>query len=124
MFLPLSTIPAYREANAGALRMGWPRIPLPGWPDGETVGAMEAVARSAEKGRELGQLLNSGTPAPGVTEAPLRPEIAAIAVPSTRDGSNMGGEDFAVTARMGTLRKRRCGNARPGTGCRAQLHAR
>ena len=24
--------PAYREANAGALRMEWPRIPLPGWP--------------------------------------------------------------------------------------------
>ena len=27
--------PAYREANAGALRMEWPRIPLPGWPDGK-----------------------------------------------------------------------------------------
>ena len=27
--------PVYREANAGALRMEWPRIPLPGWPDGE-----------------------------------------------------------------------------------------
>ena len=25
--------PDYREANAGALRMEWPRIPLPGWPD-------------------------------------------------------------------------------------------
>ena len=24
--------PAYREANAGALRMEWPRIPVPGWP--------------------------------------------------------------------------------------------
>ena len=24
--------PAYREANVGALRMDWPRIPLPGWP--------------------------------------------------------------------------------------------
>ena len=30
--------PAYREANAGALRMEWPRIPLPGWPDGDSVG--------------------------------------------------------------------------------------
>ena len=27
--------PAYREANAGALRMEWPRIPLPGWPEGD-----------------------------------------------------------------------------------------
>ena len=25
--------PAYREANAGALRMEWPRIPLPDWPE-------------------------------------------------------------------------------------------
>ena len=27
--------PAYRAANAGALRMEWSRILLPGWPDGE-----------------------------------------------------------------------------------------
>ena len=26
--------PAYRKSNSGALRMEWPRIPLPGWPDG------------------------------------------------------------------------------------------
>ena len=26
--------PAYRQANAGALRMEWPRIPLPGWHEG------------------------------------------------------------------------------------------
>ena len=31
--------PAYREANAGALRMEWPRILLPGWPDGDSLGA-------------------------------------------------------------------------------------
>ena len=30
--------PSYRKDNAGALRMEWPRIPLPGWPDGECVG--------------------------------------------------------------------------------------
>ena len=38
--------PAYREANAGALRMEWPRIPLPGWPDGDAVEAAETLARS------------------------------------------------------------------------------
>ena len=27
-------IPAYRKTMSGAFRMGWPRIPLPGWPDG------------------------------------------------------------------------------------------
>ena len=36
--------PSYREANAGALRMEWPRIPLPGWPDGDAPGAAEELA--------------------------------------------------------------------------------
>ena len=35
--------PAYREANAGALRMQWPRIPLPGWP--ETAGKKALLKR-------------------------------------------------------------------------------
>ena len=93
--------PAYREANAGALRMEWPRIPLPGWPDGDAAGAGDALAASAARGRELAALLDSDTPVPGVTEAPLRPEIAAVAVPSTVDGHNMTGDDFAVTASWG-----------------------
>ena len=93
--------PAYREANAGALRMGWPRIPLPGWPDGEAEGAAEALARSATHGRELAALLDPETPVPGVTRTPLRPEITAIAVPSTVDGGNMAGTDFVVTVGWG-----------------------
>ena len=43
--------PAYREANAGALRMEWPRIPLPGWPDGSGDGAADELAASAARGR-------------------------------------------------------------------------
>ena len=39
--------PGYRTANAGALRMEWPRIPLPGWPDGNAPGAAEALASIA-----------------------------------------------------------------------------
>ena len=97
--------PAYREANSGALRMAWPRIPLPGWPDGDEDGAAEELAASAARGRKLAALLDSDTPVPGVTEplpgAPagsaLRPEIAAAAVPSTTGGGNMTGEDFALT---------------------------
>ena len=91
--------PVYREKNAGALRLEWPRLPLPGWPDGKAEG--EALAESAERGRELATLLDPDTPVPGVTEPPLRPEIAAIAVPATVDGRNMAGEDFAVTAGWG-----------------------
>ena len=93
--------PAYREANAGALRMEWPRIPLPGWPDSGGEDAAGELARSAARGRELAALLDPDTPVPGVTRAPLRPGIAAVAVPATVGGRNMAGEDFAATASWG-----------------------
>ena len=93
--------PAYREANAGALRMEWPRIPLPSWPDGKAEGAGNALAQSAAQGRELARLLDPEAPVPGVTQGELRQEIAAIAVPATSDGRNMTGDDFAVTAGWG-----------------------
>ena len=93
--------PAYRTANAGALRMEWPRIPLPGWGDGGNEGASAAVASSAALGRELARLLDPDTPVPGVTAGTLRSGIGAIAVPTTADGRNMIGEDFALTAGWG-----------------------
>ena len=93
--------PAYREANSGALRMEWPRIPLPGWPDGLAEGVAEALTASAARGRELARLLDPEVPVPGVTQGPLRPEIATIAVPATTEGRNMTGDDFAVTAGWG-----------------------
>ena len=46
-------------------------------------------------------LIYPDTPVPGVSEAPLRPEIAALAVPATIDGRNMTDDDFAVTAGWG-----------------------
>ena len=92
---------AYRKANAGALRMEWPRIPLPGWPDGEAEGAAAAIAASAARGRALTKLLDSDTPVRGVTEGTLRPEISALAVPTTLDGHHMTGDDFALTAGWG-----------------------
>ena len=93
--------PAYRETNADALRAEGPRIPLPGWPDGSGDGAADELAASAARGRKLAALLNPDTPVPGVTEGKLRPEIAAVAVPSTTGGGNMTGDDFALTASWG-----------------------
>ena len=93
--------PAYREANAGALRMEWPRIPLPGWPDGEADHVAHVLAVSATRGRSLAALLDPDTPVPGVTQGTLRQEIAAIAVPATLDGRNMTDNDFALTAGWG-----------------------
>ena len=93
--------PAYREANAGALRMEWPRIPLSGWPDADAPGGADQLRASAARGRELAALLDPETPVPGVTSGTLRPELGAIAVPSTADGRNMSGDDFALTAGWG-----------------------
>ena len=93
--------PAYNRVNADALRAEGPRIPLVGWPDGKSEGAAEALVESAARGRELARLLDSDTPVPGVTQAPLRPALAAIAVPATVGGHNMAGDDFTVTAGWG-----------------------
>jgi len=99
----LSTLhdPDYRRANAGALRVEWPRIPLPGWPDGTDATAAQTLAASAARGRELAQLLDPDQPVPGVTQGTLRPALATIAVPSKVAGGNMVGDDFAVTAGWG-----------------------
>ena len=93
--------PEYRVSNAGALRMEWPRIPLPGWADGSAVGAASELAVSADQGRQLAALMNPDTPITGVTSGVLRPEIAAIAVPTTLGGGNMDGDDFVVSGGWG-----------------------
>ena len=106
--------PAYRQANAGALRMEWPRIPLPHWTklsartdtgqgdvEGKAEEAADALATSVARGLELARLLDSETPVPGVATGQLRPEIAAIAVPATTHGHNMFGDDFGLTAGWG-----------------------
>ena len=93
--------PAYREANAGAVRMEWLRTSLPGWPDGDTPGVVDELAASAARGRELTRLLNTETPVSGVTTGALRPEISGIAVPATVDSSNMADGDFEITAGWG-----------------------
>ena len=91
----------YRDANADGLRLGWPRIPLPGWPEGAGGAVVGRFAAVAERGRELARLLDPETPVPGVTTGDLRPEIAVIAVPTTVDGRQMAGDDFALTAGWG-----------------------
>ncbi len=93
--------PVYRAANAGALRMEWPRIPLPGWPDGDAEGAAAELTASAAQGRELAALLDCDADVDRVTTGMLRPQLAFIAVPATTDGGNMAGNDFGVTAGWG-----------------------
>ena len=116
--------PAYRMANVGALRMEWPRIPLPGWPDGVADGAVDALAESAARGRQLAALLDSDTPVAGVTQSTLRTELVAIAVPTTTDGGNMAGDDFAVSVGWGHFGSGGVIVPRPGSRQGARLYRR
>ncbi len=78
--------PAYREANAGGLRMGWPRIPLP-------TDAADFAA-SAERGRLLARLLDTESNVDDLLDP-------SIAVPTKIDGTQMQPADFTVTAGWG-----------------------
>ena len=78
--------PAYRAANAGGLRMGWPRISLPD--DRQTLIA------SAERGRTLARLLDTEADADDLLDE-------SIAVPTKTDDSLMDGDDFSITAGWG-----------------------
>ena len=80
--------PAYREANAGGLRMGWPRIPLPDDPDD--------LAHSAARGHRLARLLDTESDV-----ADLLTDHTHIAVPTTIDGNPMQPTDFHLTAGWG-----------------------
>ena len=78
--------PAYREANAGGLRMGWPRIPLPK--------DRAALIASAERGRTLARLLDTESDAADLLDD-------SIAVPTKPDGKQMQPADFELTAGWG-----------------------
>ena len=74
--------PAYRQANAGALRMEWPRIPLPGWPPWRRRRRGGGARQISRTRPQAGPTARPGTPQlPASTEGALRPEAAAIAVP-------------------------------------------
>ena len=96
--------PAYREANAGALRMEWPRIPLPGWPDGEAGDATEALARSAARGRELAALLDPDTPGPRRHPSAATAGDRRHRRPRNRRRAQHGGRRLRRHRRLGPLR--------------------
>ena len=81
--------------------MDWPRVPLPGWPDGIADGAASELAASAERGRKLAALLDADVPIDGITEGVPRADVVTITVPTAEDGGNMTSADFAVSAGWG-----------------------
>ena len=68
----------YLAENAGGLRQGWSRVPLPL--------SLPALQSSTALGAQLAVLLNPDAPALGITTGTLRPELACIGVPSTYPG--------------------------------------
>ena len=96
----------FRDANVGALRQDWPRIPCP-----ITVGALRA---SAALGREVAALLDTETPVIGVSTGTTRPKLKMIASPARIDGRPLTTVDFALTVGWGHAGKG--GTTMPGKG--------
>ena len=95
--------PGYLEANAGGLKMGWPRIPLP-----ETTAALQ---ESAARGRMLAELLDIERDASAIL---ARFDLADIALPAVAGGGQMQADDFGVRAGWGHFGAG--GAVMPGTG--------
>ena len=106
--------PHYRKSNADALRLTWPRIPVPGWSSGASQDAGKKLLESANSGRRLARLLDLDSPVPGVTTGTISPLIQSIALPCTVDSHNMTGDDFIVSAGWGHFGVRQA--VMPGAG--------
>jgi hypothetical protein len=87
--------PDYLSENADGVRQDWPRTPLPD--------KAEVLENSARLGRELAQLLDTESPAPGVTVGNLRSEMKVLGVVSRVGGGGLNPEagDLALKARWG-----------------------
>lgn len=94
--------PSYGLNNAGALRMDWPRVPLPG--------DVEVLKASATLGSDVAALLDAERDALGVSSGALKAGLAAIALPK--------GKDFKLTMGWGSVQINKNGSriVMPGTG--------
>ena len=101
--LAIAYSPGWLEANADAIRQGWPRVPLPD--------SVDILRTSAALGAEVVAFLNLSAPVPGVTSGMPRPELAAIAVPATIPGRP---RDWRLTAGWGARTQN--GVTMPGRG--------
>jgi hypothetical protein len=87
--------PKYALENAGGLRQGWPRIPLPATRD--------ALVASAELGRRVATLLDVEESVDGVTTGSIRHELRPIGTLAAATGDQLdpSAGDLAVSAGWG-----------------------
>lgn len=100
--------PHYRNENASALRLDWPRIPLPN--------SKEALKVSSDLGRRVAALLDSETPVPGVIVGDLDPFLRLVGVVAAVEGESLDPDagDLDVTEGWGHSGKE--GITMPGRG--------
>lgn len=101
--------PEFREENEGALRMDWPRVPIPGKSD--------LLKASAELGERLGLYLNPEAPAPGISTGTMRPGLLMMGAPAKQGGKTIDAADLALTAGWGSTQNNASGTiVMPGRG--------
>ncbi|MGH6804917.1 MAG: type ISP restriction/modification enzyme, partial [Methyloceanibacter sp.] len=91
--------PKYVHENLSALRLDWPRIPLPD--------SKHLLENSAELGERIAALLDTENSVVGVTSGNVRPELRVVGV-ETREGGkplNPDAGDLDLTAGWGHLGK-------------------
>ncbi|WP_210189550.1 type ISP restriction/modification enzyme [Sinorhizobium sp. A49] len=89
--------PEYRTDHGDALRMDWPRVPIPGDAD--------LLRRSAGLGEALSLLLNPEAAAPGISTGVLRSGLRIMGLPATCSGEALGAADLTLTAGWGSTQK-------------------
>ena len=113
--------PAYHRENAGALRMDWPRVPLP-------ERRHDTARRRARSAPRSPTLLDSETPASGVSAGTLRAGLKTLGLPTKRGGKALDADDLKLTVRWGSIQNagggRRIVMPGPGLDTRARLHRR
>ncbi len=97
---------AYRTENADALRLDWPRIPLPA--------RKQTLVDSAELGQRIAALLDTEASVKGVTSNPIRQELKLLGPVSRVGGGSLSADELALTAGWGHLGKG--GVTMPGKG--------
>ncbi len=100
--------PSYRRENAGALRIDWPRIPLPG--------SKQTLLGSAKLGGVLAALLDSDIPVEGVAVGKLRPELSVVGAISRESGGSLNPEAGDLDVNAGWGHRGKGGAVMPGKG--------
>lgn len=101
---------SYRSENAGALRMDWPRVPVP--KDAKHFQA------SADLGAMMVNLLDSETPVNGLNKGKLRPGLRVLGLPNKKNGKPLSDDDLTVSTGWGHVQVSRTGSTlvMPGLG--------